>query len=351
MLRGMLEAQKNNKDETYVFQETNKENTELKNITIRSDGRYMGRVQIEGKRITVYAKTQKQCLQKLKQAERNINNIKEQKTNYMLHDWLNEWYYTYKEKFVGYETAKYIQNIIHIIQQNFTNTKLNLITTPQIQKFLNTFETSRKKEFIILYFKACLQKAVDLDYINKNPFAAIVKEQKLNNIRQGYNLEEQKLILKLIKGTNIENHILFYLGTGIRKNEILTFDTAKHLNEKTKTISILSEKKRKKEIYRTIDITDDMIKIIQQIDFSLKPDYVYRQFKELLAPYKINAGLHKLRHTFATNHFYLGTPTKLISSWLGHETIELTQNIYTHIDRTITKNDILKLYDNLYYKI
>ena len=37
--------------------------------------------------------------------------------------------------------------------------------------------------------------------------------------------------------------------------------------------------------------------------------------------------------------------------WLGHEKIELTQNIYTHIDRTITKKDILKLYNNLYYQI
>ena len=245
-LRGMLEAQKNNTDETYVFQNINKENIDLKNITIRSDGRFMGRVQIEGKRITVYAKTQKQCLQKLKRAERNINNIKEQKTNYMLHDWLNEWYYTYKEKFVCYETARQIQNVINLIKQSFQNTKLNLLTTPQIQKFLNTFETSRKKEFITLYFKACLQKAVDLDYIQKNPFRAIVKEQKINNIRQGYNLEEQKLILKLIKGTNIENHILFYLGTGIRKNEIRTFDIEKHLDIKAKTISILSEKKRNK---------------------------------------------------------------------------------------------------------
>ena len=326
----------------------------MKNITLRKDGRYMGRKQINEKIFYAYAKTMVDCAKKLKKEIKNHKQIKKREDNsYFLFQWIDLWFNTYKKPFIKKETAQQIKYVINFLKENFKNTQITKITTEQIQTFLNGIITSRKKEFIILYFKSALQKAEDLNYIQKNPFKAIVKEPKLNVIRNGYNLEEQKTILKIIKNTEIENIILFYLITGVRKNEITTIDLNKDLDIKNKTIKILSEKKRNKNIYRTIDLSDKMINIIlnnKNMFYEFKTDYIYRKFKELLKPYKINAGLHKLRHTFATNHFYLGTPIKLISSWLGHTTIELTQNIYTHIDRTITKNDILKLYNNLYFK-
>ena len=350
----MLDAEKNNQNnETYATQNNYLESIEMKNVILRPDGRYMARKQINGKRINAYAKTEKQSLEKLKQKIKNINNIKKEKNIYKLHEWLDNWYLTYKEPFIKLNTAQKLKNILNKIKNNFDNLNLEQITTQKIQQYLNKIKTTRTKEFIVLYFNACLQKAEDLNIINKNPFKSVVKDKKLNIIRQGYNLQEQQHILNALKGNKIEGIILFYLITGIRKNELETINLETDLDIKNKTIKILSEKKRNNNIYRYIDLTDDAIKLIlnNKENFKLKTDYIYRELKKVLDNLNIKSGLHRLRHTFATNHFYLGTPIKLISSWLGHETVELTQNIYTHIDRTITKNDILKLYNNLLFKI
>ncbi len=355
-LRGMLDAttqEKNSaQNETYVFQNNYKlESEETKNITLRTDGRYMGRKQVDGRITTVYAKTIRQCFTKLKQASQKQK--KQIDSKFTLHQWLYEWYKTYKENFVSEDTAKKIIRVVKHVSNNIKDLPLTQLTTQTIQKYLNTIERSRKKEFISLYFKACLQKAEDLELIHKNPFNAVVKEQKLNHIREGYTLAEQKIILEAIKGTQIENLILIYLITGIRKNELMTINLDTDLDLKNKTLKIKSEKKRDKNKYRYIDLTNEAIELLQKSKSQLKTktDYIYRQLKTILNEYNIKTGLHRLRHTFATNHFYLGTPIKLISSWLGHETIELTQNIYTHIDRSITKEDIIKLYNNLYYRI
>ena len=326
----------------------------MKNIILRADGRYMGRKQINGRRVTVYAHTLKQCIEKLKKASKDaIKNPQVKKVTYKLYEWLDNWYDTYKAPFLKFKSAQNIENIIREIKANFENKNISDITTNEIQKFLNQYAISRKKEFIELYFNAALQKAEDLNYLDKNPFKAVVKANRLKNTRKPFTLNEQKLILNAIKGTEIEPVIYFYACTGIRKNELATFDIEKDIDEEQNTIKILSEKKRNnRENYRLIDVTPSLISLIKKNKdkFKYKTDWVYRQFKIVLDGLGIKGGLHSLRHTFATNQFYLGTPAKQIQEWLGHETVELTQNIYTHIDRTTTKNDITKLYNNLLFR-
>lgn len=356
-LSGMLEATKNKEQPNEINYLISPNNTEgdidMKNITLRNDGRYVGRKQINKHIIYAYGTTKESCKKRLEQKIKTKNKIEKIKKTIYLYQWLDEWYTTYKEKFVKYKSALIIQNVINEVKNNIQNTPLNLLTTQQIQNFLNKYPVSRKKEFITTYLNASLQKATDLDIISKNPFKGVVKDKKLNVIREPYNLEEQKTILQKIKGTEIEPVILYYLCTGIRKNELNTKDILKDIDEEHHLLKVNSEKKRdKNKEIRYVDITDELIKLVKenQQAFKLKTNVIYNKFKELLKDTSIDIGIHKLRHTFATNHFYLGTPIKIVSAWLGHEKIELTQNIYTHINRTITKDDVNKLYNNLLFK-
>lgn len=338
-----------------LVENTNQGDEELmKNIILRSDGRYMGRKQVNGIRVTVYAYTVKQCLEKLKKAIKDaIKNPKVKKETYKLYDWLDNWYETYKARFVTYKSGKIIENAILEIKKGFDNINLNDLTSNKIQQFLNQYQTSRKKEFITLYFNASLQKAEDISLIAKNPFKAVVRDKKLNNIREPFSYPEQEKIINALKGTEIEPVILFYLCTGIRKNELNTKNLINDIDTNRHILKVKSEKKRGKEIFREIDITDSLINLVKNNpkSFTLTTNQVYRKFKQILDSIGVEGSIHNLRHTFATNHYYLGTPAKQVQIWLGHEKIELTQNIYTHIDRTITKKDILKLYNNLYYQI
>ena len=356
-LSGMLDATTNKEQPNNVntlISLTQQGDIDMKNITYRKDGRYIGRKQINKQIIYVYANTKEKCKRQLEQKIKKQNKLQLPKKQILLHQWLDEWYKTYKENFVKYKSALIIQNVIKEIKNNIKNKPLNALSTQEIQNFLNQYPASRKKEFITTYFNASLQKATDLDIITKNPFRNVVKDQKLNIIRKPYTLNEQKIILQKIKNTDIEPVILFYLCTGIRKNELNTKNILDDIDEKRNIIKINSEKKRdKNKSIRYIDISPDLILLVKNnLDsFKIKTNVIYNKFKKALENTNIDLGIHKLRHTFTTNHFYLGTPIKIISDWLGHEKIELTQNIYTHIDRTITKNDILKLYNNLLFKI
>ncbi|MCI1716509.1 MAG: tyrosine-type recombinase/integrase [Clostridium sp.] len=40
---------------------------------------------------------------------------------------------------------------------------------------------------------------------------------------------------------------------------------------------------------------------------------------------------HALRHTYATKQFENDIPLKTVSMLLGHSSIEITANIYTHV--------------------
>lgn len=52
---------------------------------------------------------------------------------------------------------------------------------------------------------------------------------------------------------------------------------------------------------------------------------------------------HSMRHTFATRALEKGIPPKVVQSYLGHSTIDITMNIYTHVTAELEKEEIKKL--------
>ena len=348
----MLDAEKNNSNESYIFQNITGDTEELKNITLRKDGRYMINYQFNGNRLYGYAKTAKQATEKLKQLKKKALTYSKQKTNYLFSEWNNFWLETYKKPFMQLKNYNDLKFLINEINQNLGNIYLNKLTPIQIQEFYNTYKQSRKKEKIILYINASLQKALDNNLININPAKAVVKDKKLKFNKGPFTIDEQEQILQAIKGTDIECYILLYLLTGVRKNE-LNNNLNEWLNIETNQIKAYNEKQKSNIAeYKIIDISPDYTKLLlqQKDNFTLTPNTVYRKFKDLLNKLNIQGDLHKLRHTFATNYYYLGIPDKIISAWLGHSTTLVTKNVYIGIERKNYVNRLNKLYNNLLFK-
>lgn len=64
----------------------------------------------------------------------------------------------------------------------------------------------------------------------------------------------------------------------------------------------------------------------------LMPEYVSRTFRNLVEKADLpRIRLHELRHTSASLALAAGVPPRVVSERLGHSTIAITQNIYTHI--------------------
>ena len=52
---------------------------------------------------------------------------------------------------------------------------------------------------------------------------------------------------------------------------------------------------------------------------------------------------HSMRHTFATRALEKGIPPKVVQSYLGHATIDVTMNVYTHVTAELEREEIRKI--------
>lgn len=316
----------------------------MKNVRLRNDGRYEWRKTLNGINYNI-TKTK---LQDLKKAIKNFKPTEKEKTKkYKTIDLIILWYKTYKSN------IKSSKNYLYLINKHFKidlfEKDINKLKLQELQNFINNLKGHRVKMYAYFIIKGTFFTALKNEQLKKD--ISIFIEKPKNETTKGiaFNLLEQKLIINNLEKTKIAKEIMFYLLTGCRRNEAINlkqqdinFEKNSILIKGTKTINakrhiLISEKYKiyLKENFKNM--------------FKLKSDYITREFAIYLKLLKIkNKTLHDLRHTFATNLYYLGVPDKERQYLMGHSSIVITNDIYTSLDPTITKNDINKLYNNLY---
>lgn len=340
----------NNKLKYEDMVHSNSKGEAMKNIIKRKDNRFMIRKVINGKRVIKYAKTQTEAKNILRQLVKQTKTYQnEGPKNYTFEEYSQFWIDTYRKPFIKIKTYYEINTFIKRINARFGKHTLNIITTNEIQDYFNSIPRSRVKEKIFTYFNSIMQKAVDTGIIVRNPLNAIIKDKKIKCKNNAYMYAEQKIILEIIKGTDIEHEIITYLMCGCRPNELPSknqFDFENNL------INIYGTK-NDNALHRQVEISKSyseyMQRYFQKCDMQAER-YVSRKFTELCLRAGIEKPLlYRLRHTFATNHFTLGTPPKIVQHWLGHSKISMTLDTYTDIDKTASKDKIQTLYNNFYY--
>jgi len=71
---------------------------------------------------------------------------------------------------------------------------------------------------------------------------------------------------------------------------------------------------------------------------------IYQHFKAICSEADISGyTVHSLRHTFATRCAEAGIAPNTTKKWLGHSTIDLTLNVYTHVNQDFEKQEQEKL--------
>lgn len=321
----------------------------MKNITLRKDGRYVIRKTINGKQITKYASNITDAKKQLTLIKKNIN-INTLPKNYSLKKWALEWLEIYKKPFMSTRAFKNLKNIVNLILKKFNNIKLNQINTTMLQEYLNSFKMNKTKCEIQLYYNALLQKAEDLSLITKNPFKGVIKEKKPKYKSNGYNIKEQELIINSLKESEIECEILVYLMTGCRPNELPAKGNF-NLKERYVIIKGTKNENAKERIVQLSEAFSEYLKIFFKDNNFKNVKILSKAFKEICMKNNIEKPLlYRLRHTFATNHFVLGTNAKYVQEWLGHYSVAFTLDTYTDIDRFSSAEKIHKLYNNFYFE-
>ncbi len=156
---------------------------------------------------------------------------------------------------------------------------------------------------------------------------------------------------------------------GLRRSELLglkwdsvNFEagtlTIKHtVSHGTRTVE--KDKTKNRSSYRSFPLTDESKQIIldakQQEQANRKlfgkayiennyifkwddghtyaPTYISHKFNKLLKKHNLpHIRFHELRHSCASNLIALGFTLKDVQEWLGHADINLTANVYSHLD-------------------
>ncbi|MFD2671792.1 site-specific integrase [Marinicrinis sediminis] len=263
----------------------------------------------------------------------------------------------------------YIKN--QIINSGFGENQLSKLTSNHIQAFIillrkTLSENTVKRVYSLL--RSSLQDAVTMKLIKENPATTIVGKPKYEQPEiQVWNKDECRIFLDSIIGrSRYSLAIRLALFTGMRQGEVLglrwkaiDFDnkmisithTASHdgkeIRSKTKTKSsrrsipideetlkeLVRHRKLINEERKTVpDYQDNDLVFCTSTGRICTPRNLMRAFYDFLKENKVpKIRFHDLRHTHATLLLRSGINPKIVSERLGHSSVKITLDTYSHM--------------------
>ena len=334
----------------------------------RWQGRFQNKDYKNGKPCCVYAKTQKECLAKLREKKAQVlyyikNNIKEadfteEKKTMTLKEWFQYWNKTYREHGLKKQTIISQNHLINdILNSEIVEKSINKINQDDIIKFLDSLKENRK-ENIFNILKQCFSIALETGHLKRNitnltvyDFSKtknIIKNKKRSLTSEEIDFVREKLNLSKHKYKNLFIYMFDLLyNTGLRLGELIAlkwedidFEKSRIKIDKTYSIQIDKNSSTKTNFStRYIPIFTNVKEILYKLSKNGKETLfeteMYSKFQTILrkikTTYNIDITPHILRHTFATKCRNGGIDTKTIQTWLGHSSYETTMNVYVDL--------------------
>lgn len=261
----------------------------------------------------------------------------------------------------------------HIIP-DLGNTQLKKLTPAQVQglyaKKLEAGLSPRSVEYIHSILHRALKQAVKWGLVSRNVCEAVDRPKVTRLEMKVLNADQVRALLKTVEGDRLEALYVLAVSTGMRVSELagLCWDAVDLEERKLKVIRqlqwingegfVFGEPKTKKG-KRTIPLTDAAVRSLKahrkrQNEERLALGEAWQDKHGLvftspigqpLTRYAIRsqfnnrlkkAGLpkirfHNLRHTCATLMLQAGVNVKVVSEILGHSTVTLTLDTYSHV--------------------
>ena len=359
---------------------------------------YLGIDKVTGKDVktSITGRTKKEVKQKTKEAEIAFlqnGSTRFQASNITTYKELASlWWESYKHT-VKPNTQLNVRRLLdnHILPL-FGSYKLDKLTTPLIQNVVNKLadKTNKGEDGAFLYYdslhalnKRILQYGVVMQAIPFNPAREVIlprntQKAKREKVKHFEN-QELKKFLDYLDSLNLDKFRYYYentlykflLATGCRINEALALswsdiDLDNAVVHITKTLNYKQETNspKSKSSLRDIDIDQATVSMLKQ--------YRLRQTKEawkigksesvvfsdfiheypnnrtlqtrLRTHFKrakvTNIGFHGFRHTHASLLLNSGIPYKELQHRLGHSTLSMTMDVYSHLSKENAKKAV-----------
>lgn len=344
---------------------------------------------INGKRVEAYGKTEREATLKLAEKIETIRRGEELVSGSMtVNAWFEEWMKTYKEpkgltaKSLGMYREKYR---LHI-RPRIGNMKLKDVSAVHLQRILNgqkgASESHVKKIRMVL--RELFRRARQSRLILYDPSETLELPAVKSGQRRSVTDEERAAILKVARTHKRGLWILTLLYTGMRPGEsaALTWDDMDftrreiHIRGARESGTRLVKTPKTPSGVRDIPIHAQLLPLLQSasdqkhqsnlvfpgyagkladdrtlrrwwlsfrraVDLELGAETYRNQItKSALSP---GLTLYCLRHTFATDLQRAGVPINIAKELMGHSSISVTANVYTHRDNAVLHSNMALL--------
>lgn len=373
------------------------------------DGKFQARYYDRfGKRQCIYGKTLQEVKIKYAQAisdnERCLNVVDSRTT---LDEWFEQWIQIYKKETIRENSIKlYKQIYTKFVSPELGKTKIIEITKLQMQGLINrvknrgySWETQNKIRVLLLNL---FNSAVEDNFLVRNPAKGVrTASVKPDSERRVLTVEEQAYFFETAAGTFYSNLFTVAVNTGLRPGELFAL-TEDDIDFEKKQISVdktLLYEKFEGDERKTYHIgppkTKDSVRKVPMnniAETALKRQIVQKcviarrnvkptDLPDLLFTTRFNTPVnvtvyndainsivaeinlmrydldqmekfsgHTFRHTFATRCIEAGVKPKVLQSYLGHATLQMTMDLYVHATDDY-KDSEMKLLENELSKI
>lgn len=367
-------------------------------ITQRKDKVYQARYSDRwGKRKTIYNSSLRELRKQLAEAVANNENFSSIKEEITLDKWFNRWMEVYKERSIRPNTKR---EYTHIYYKNISpyigTRRINSLVKSDIQMLVDkasddnyAYERQNKIKVIL---RDMLQRAVEDNLIINNPVSGIKLRADKEIKAKSLTVDEQNIFFEYCQNTFYDNLFNVAVNTGLRPGELFALQISdidlengfidvnktlvyqKYLTDERKEFHV--EPPKTKQSYRKVPINSvcreylqrqlELKRVVSQKRPKQQNEYLFvtkfntplnsviysdaikaviRQIN-LMRPFddqfEVFSG-HAFRHTFATRCFENGVDAKVVQSYLGHASLKMTMDLYTHVTDDKSAMDIEKI--------
>lgn len=306
---------------------------------------------------------------------------------------LEHWVKTYVKPNLSPATTKgYEVNINNHIIPYIGKVPLQKLNPLQVQRMFEQLQAKKLAPRTIKYIhstlREALQHAFKMELIPRNPSDYVTLPKNVKFRSNAYNEDESIQMLEAAKDTIMEAPLHLAVGLGLRRGELLALRW-EDINFDTNNISIVQNlvyvdgqyffrQPKSESGRRTIEMPSSLSAILKkhrkkQLEYKLLYGTEYKDAdlvccKPEGSPYnpgsyshKFNSflkskglrhiRLHDLRHTNASLMLQYNVPAKVASQRLGHSSIGITLDLYSHVMGDLQTQAAQKLDEGLYKKI
>lgn len=221
-----------------------------------------------------------------------------------------------------------------------------------------------------------LQQAVRWQLVGHNVAEAVIPPRPDRRSLAALEPADVRRLFKAVAETHLETPTILAVGTGMRLGEVLglcwrdvnlkkaelrvtqtlqitmVFDTPKtHRSMRTVTLPkfviAALRRHRKDQNERRLRLGETWTEMDLVIDDGsggpLRPAFVSRQFRATTRKVGLDLTFHGLRHGHASLMLAAGEHLKVVSEQLGHSTIGITGDLYTHVAPAVRREAANKL--------